>query len=151
MFWQLIFAALPLALGGLSGWLSGTGQSAWYKSLKKPSWNPPAYVFAPVWTTLYILMGIASIPAFNQRDAPALAVFLANLMLNVSWPLVFFRAQRPDLALAIIIALWISIIATMVLFARITKLWILLIPYALWVTYATTLNASIVALNKKNK
>lgn len=92
-------------------------------------------------------MGIASMPAFSKRATAALVVYMVSLLLNISWPLIFFRAHRPDIALVVIVALLISIIATMLLFSRITKLWLLLVPYALWVSYAAALNASIVKMN----
>jgi tryptophan-rich sensory protein len=151
-----IFAAAPLIIGSLIGALTApsSGKSTSYKDLKKPSWTPPAWVFGPVWTFLYILTGMASVPVFNMvmkggKDAQearmALGVYIMSLIVNFAWSPVFFGFQRPDLALILIVLLLGLIIWTIYLFARLgERSWILLIPYLVWVAYAMTLNAEIV-------
>ena len=150
-----LFALLPIVLGSLVGWLSmgrGGAKNEWYKKLEKPAWTPPPAVFGPVWSVLYVMLGVASVPVFQawQSGVPgagaALLTFVASLAVNLAWTPTFFALQRPDIALALILVLLLSIFAMMVMFARVTRSrsWWLLVPYAVWVAYATTLNASIV-------
>jgi len=149
-----LFALLPIVLGSLVGWLSMSGgaKNEWYKKLEKPAWTPPSVVFGPVWSVLYVMLGAASVPVFQAWQAnvpgagPALLVFLASLALNLAWTPTFFTFQRPDIALALILALLLSIFAMMAMFSRLSRSssW-LLVPYAAWVAYASTLNAAIVA------
>jgi translocator protein len=125
----------------------------WYAELEKPTFNPPNWVFAPVWTTLYAMMGMAAFLIWRQRGAvtaapDALALFGLQLVLNALWSPVFFGAQAPLGGLVIIIALWLSLLATIVAFWRITPAaGALLVPYLLWVSFATVLNYSIWQLN----
>jgi tryptophan-rich sensory protein len=158
------FAAAPLIIGSLIGVLTAPsgGRSDWYKSLKKPSWTPPPWVFGPAWTILYILMGIASVPVFNlavrsggqnadQARAArfALGVYIVSLLVNFAWSPVFFLLRRLELALVLIGFLVGLIVWTIYLFAQLGgRSWILLIPYLVWVTYAMTLNAGIVVKNR---
>ena len=154
-----LFAAAPLIIGSLIGGLTAPsgGGSAWYKDLKKPSWTPPPWVFGPAWTILYVLMGIASVPVFNMavrggRNADAarfaLGVYILSLFVNFAWSPVFFALHMPRLALGLIVLLLGLIVWTMYLFEGLGgRSWILLIPYLMWVTYATTLNAGIVVMN----
>ncbi len=145
---------LLLCVGGgaLIGILSNGGDSLWYATLRKPGWNPPSWLFAPVWTALYLLMAVAAWRVWRhggwERRRPELSVFLAQLLANFSWSLFFFVAQRPALALADIAVLWLLIVVTAWGFARVDRpaAWLLL-PYLVWVTYAATLNGAIVALN----
>jgi tryptophan-rich sensory protein len=125
----------------------------WYTSLVKPSWNPPSWLFGPVWTTLYALMGVASYLVWQERNRSksakmALFVYGVHLALNAIWSIIFFGLQNPGLALAEILFLLISIIVTMVLFWRINH-WAtyLMVPYLLWVCFATFLNFTIWRLN----
>ena len=150
-----VFGLLPIVLGLLVGWLSvGDTKSDWYTNLKKPAWTPPSAVFGPVWSVLYVLIGVSSIPVFKawQGGVPgagvALCVFVVSLALNLSWTPLFFKFQRPDMAFICILALLLSIIVMMILFGNLTRLWWLLVPYVVWVTYATTLNAAILYQNK---
>lgn len=125
----------------------------WYAGLEKPTFSPPNWVFAPVWTTLYALMGIAAFLIWRQRrvvtGAPdALALFGLQLVLNAVWSPVFFGAQSPLGGLVIIIALWLALLATIVAFWRIIPAaGALLVPYLLWVSFATVLNYAIWQLN----
>jgi tryptophan-rich sensory protein len=149
-----VFAALPVALGMTVGWVSGSKSRTQYNAMKKPAWNPPPVVFAPVWTVLYVLMGVASIPVFKlwQQGVPgagtALLVYVASLAVNLSWTPAFFMYNRVDVALAIILVLLALIVVVAVLFSRLTRAWLLLVPYVIWVAYATTLNAAILHMNK---
>ncbi len=146
--------ALPL-IAGFAGSLFTTPQiPGWYAGLVKPFLNPPSWIFAPVWTLLYVLMGCASYLIFKNRNVnkslahKALGLYAVHLLVNLSWSLVFFGGQNPDMALAIIALLWAMIVVLALLFSRISKLaGLLLVPYLFWVTFATYLNASIVFLN----
>lgn len=142
--------ALPVTVGALAGWITrGDSRGDWYLALRKPSWNPPSYVFAPVWTTLYVLMGVASWLAW-RGGAPAggLALYGAQLALNFAWSLLFFRARSPRWALVDIVALLGVLAATASAFWRADAVaGLLLLPYIAWVAFATALNASIVSLN----
>jgi tryptophan-rich sensory protein len=129
-----------------------SGESAWYLGLNKPAWNPPSFVFAPVWTALYTLMGIAAWRVWRHggfaRQAGPLSLFLVQLGLNGAWSLIFFGAHAPTWALLEIAALWVAIVLTIGAFRRIDAVAAsLLLPYLAWVTFATALNAAIVRLN----
>lgn len=149
----LISLALP-QIAAVSGALfTVTGTGSWYQQINKPSWNPPGWVFGPVWTTLYILMGIAfylvwKSNASDKLKRPAMTLWVVQLVLNFFWTLIFFGAQEPGWALVEIIGLWIFILLTILAFARIhkTAAW-LLVPYLLWVSFATVLTGTIWQLN----
>jgi len=125
----------------------------WYAQLNKPFFNPPNFIFGPVWTVLYLLMGISLYLVWNKgwknkNTNKAIRVFLVQLALNFSWSFVFFGLHLPFLAFLTIIALWIIIFYTITLFKKISKLASeLLIPYLLWVSFALILNLFIVILN----
>lgn len=123
----------------------------WYSTLQKPSINPPSWVFGPVWTTLYALMGISAFIISEKKvkgKKLALSVFAAQLILNFLWTFLFFGMRSPVAALVEIIALWISILVTIILFWKISKTAaLLLIPYLLWVSFASVLNLQIYRLN----
>lgn len=126
----------------------------WYASLAKPGWTPPPWVFGPAWTILYAMMAVAAWRLWRRRDARprasrrALALFAVQLALNLAWTPVFFGMQRPDLALAVILLLWVAIAATIVAAWKACKTAAaLLVPYLAWVTFATALNAAIWRLN----
>ena len=125
----------------------------WFRRLVKPEWNPPAWLFGPVWTTLYFLIGVAVYRVARRSDHPALPAaltwFFVQLALNALWSPLFFGLHRPDLALVCIVTLWVAILGTMRAFARITPASAaLLVPYLLWVSFATALNAAIWHLNR---
>ena len=127
------------------------GPGAWYEGLAKPSWNPPNWLFGPVWTALYIGIAVAGWLVWKQsgqRRTPALALWIAQLALNAAWSWLFFGLHRPDLALGNILALLACIVAFAVAARPLSPAaaW-LFVPYALWVSFATTLNASIWQLN----
>lgn len=147
----VISLVLPLSVGGLSGFLTSNSVDTWYVTLVKPILNPPSWIFGPVWTTLYIMMGIALYLVwksdFNQKDK-AIKVFGVQLTLNFLWSILFFGLQNPALALVDIVLMLVFIVWNIVLFYRISKTagW-LLFPYFLWVSFATYLNLAIFLLN----
>ncbi|WP_424811168.1 TspO/MBR family protein [Roseococcus sp. YIM B11640] len=121
----------------------------WYERVRKPRWNPPKWVFAPAWTLLYILMGVAGWLAWRQMGfGLPLAVFGIQLVLNFLWTAIFFGAKRPDLAFYEIVVLWLAILACVLLFAP-SSPWGagLMLPYLAWVTFAAALNFEIMRLN----
>ena len=122
----------------------------WYASLSKPSWTPPNWLFGPVWTILYVAMAIAAWLVWRKVGLTAvpMQLFLLQLLLNVAWSAVFFRLRSPGPAFAEIVMLWFAILATSVEFWRVVPAagWLLL-PYLIWVSYATALNFSIWRLN----
>ncbi len=127
----------------------------WYAGLVKPALNPPSWVFGPVWTTLFALMGVAVFLVwhygFERKDVKmALIIFGIQLFLNTVWSIIFFGLHNPGWAFVEIIFLWLAIFATIITFRKISKLaaW-LLIPYILWVSFAGYLNYSIWTLNQK--
>jgi benzodiazapine receptor len=126
----------------------------WYASLKKPSFRPPNWLFGPVWTTLYLLMGIAAYLIWqdgigNSNVWMALAVFGIQLGLNVLWSVVFFGMESPSGGIVVIFLLWGAILASIVLFLPISiTAGVLLLPYILWVSFAAGLNVAIYRLNR---
>lgn len=123
--------------------------SGWYATLAKPDLRPPNWVFGPVWTTLYALMGIAAYLVWSKRHGQALRIFGVQLVLNATWSIVFFGLQSPGWALVNIVALWLAIVWTIKVFYRISKpAAYLLVPYLLWVSFASYLNYSIWILNR---
>jgi translocator protein len=150
----VISLALPQVAGFTGALFTETGEGSWYRTIQKPQWNPPGWVFAPVWTTLYILMGIAfylvwKSSADEKIKRPAMAFWILQLVFNLCWTLIFFYAQEIRYAFAEIVFLWILILITIFLFARINKLaaW-LLMPYISWVSFAAILTYTICQLNK---
>lgn len=150
----VIAVAIPLTVGGLSSFATAPGVTAWYPTLAKPPFNPPAWVFGPVWTVLYIMMGVAVFLVWRTGlDVDgvriALTVFAVQLALNGLWSILFFGLQAPGWALIEIVLLWIAIGATVFLFWRVAPLpGALLLPYWGWVSFATVLNASLWWLNR---
>ncbi|HBK33459.1 TPA: hypothetical protein DEP34_01865 [Candidatus Uhrbacteria bacterium] len=151
---KLIIAIVVSELAGIIGSVFTTPSIAgWYAGIVKPALNPPAWVFGPVWTTLFALMGITAFlvwkKGLDRRDVKiALGIFLGQLVLNTLWSIIFFGLRSPGGALIEIIFLWLAILAMIVAFAKISKpaMWLLL-PYILWVSFAGYLNYSIWQLN----
>jgi len=148
---KLIFAILIVQLAGFLGSLfTITSTGSWYSEIVKPEFNPPNAVFGPVWTTLYLLIGISLylVLISKKPKKTALYLFFTQLVLNTLWSILFFGLQNPLFAFIEIIILWISILLTIIYFYRINKkAAYLLIPYILWVTFAAILNLSIYILN----
>ena len=142
----------PLTVGAISGFATASSISTWFVGLNKPSFNPPNYLFGPVWTVLYLLMGISLFmvlqSASNTNKKNAIRIFIVQLFLNFCWSFLFFKYQQLGIALVEISVLWISILAMIVTFKKInTRSAYLQIPYLLWVSFATVLNASLWMLN----
>jgi tryptophan-rich sensory protein len=138
------------AIGGLA---TAGAVDSWYREVAKPSWNPPNWIFAPVWSFLYFTMAVSSWLVWKAdrftATRSALAWFGFHLILNAAWSLLFFGMKRFDLAMIEIVLLWISIIVSMILYYRFSKLAaLLLVPYCLWVTFASCLNYAIWSLNR---
>lgn len=139
--------------GGVGGLATTQGLDVWYETLNKPTWNPPNWIFAPVWTTLYGLMGIAVWLVWRGGDLkdaqPAIALFFIQLVLNSLWSVLFFGLQNPGAALIEIVVLWLAIVATNVSFFRRSMIaGGLMTPYLLWVSFAAFLNFTIWNLNR---
>jgi tryptophan-rich sensory protein len=140
-------------IGSLGSIVTITGPGSWYASLEKPFFSPPNWVFAPVWITLFTLMGIAIYlvweSGMRRREVQvAIAVFCGQFALNVLWSFLFFGLQSPLYGLVDIALLWLMILATIVLFHRVQKTAAyLLIPYIAWVSLATALNGAVYLLN----
>jgi translocator protein len=149
----LIAVVVCLLVGFIGSVVTTPAIPEWYQTINKPSFNPPNWIFAPVWTTLYILMGIAFSLVWgkgfkSKKNKSALYFFLAQLVLNFIWSFLFFGLHNPLLAFIEIILLWISILYTIIRFWKISKpAGYLLIPYILWVSFASFLNLFIVILN----
>jgi tryptophan-rich sensory protein len=146
---------LPLLAGGGGAIVTNSSVSTWYRTLKKPSWNPPAWVFGPVWTLLYLMMGAASWLVWREGSIRkgavdhALKWYGLQLSFNFIWSFIFFGLRRIGLGLIDLVALWGALLTCLVKFGRIRALagW-LLVPYFLWVSFALTLNAAIWWLNR---
>ena len=144
-----------LAVGYLSSTVTKSAITTWYPTLVKPSFNPPNWVFAPVWSTLYIMMGVAAGLVWNRIDfekevvKKALIVFAVQLGLNALWSYLFFGLKNPMLAGIEIIILWLMIFETYTQFSKIKIIaGYLLLPYLAWVSFAMVLNESIWWLNR---
>ena len=140
-------------VGLLAAWVTQTSVTTWYPTLTKPGFTPPNWLFGPVWTALYAMMGVAAALVWQRRSEPtvrrgALVLFGVQLVLNGAWSFAFFGAQSPSLGLVVIAALWVVLAGTTERFFRVRAAagW-LLVPYLLWVTYAGALNLSIWMLN----
>jgi benzodiazapine receptor len=152
-------AMKPIAVAALAALLVAsvgatiTDLGPWYRSLAKPSWQPPDWLFGPVWTLIFALAALSAATAW--RDAPSraardwiIALFALNGFLNLMWSLLFFRVKRPDWALGEVVLLWLSVLALILFLGRFSRggsrlLW----PYLAWVTFAGVLNWRVVALN----
>lgn len=148
-----ISVVICLVAGFTSGSLTADGIQNWYSTLNKPFFNPPNWIFAPVWTILYILIGIAVAmiwhKGFKQNGVKiAIGLFISQFVVNLLWSPIFFNLQAPTIALIIIIILWFLILMTIMHFNKLDKIaGRLMIPYLLWVSFATILNGAIVYLN----
>lgn len=149
----IICVVVCLGVGLASGASTANGITEWYAFLNKPFFNPPNWLFAPVWTILYTMMGVSAgliwDKGFDKLGVKsALSIFVAQFILNTLWSFVFFGMRQPLYALFVIIALWILILLTINKFNKLNKTaGLLLIPYLLWVSFATILNFSIYWLN----
>jgi tryptophan-rich sensory protein len=144
----------PQAAGLIGSIFTASSVTGWYSTVTRPELAPPNWIFGPVWTTLFVLMGIALFLVWKKEDSQkkkvklALQLFVAQLVLNTLWSVIFFGLQSPGWAFVEIIFLWISITLTITVFTPISRLaaW-LLVPYLAWVSFAAYLNYSIWVLN----
>lgn len=149
-----VAVAVPLGVAALSGVATARSVRTWYPSLAKPTFNPPDWIFGPVWTALYVTMGVAAYLVWRQgldsaRARQALAAFAVQLVLNGAWSILFFGLRSPGMAMAEIVVLWVAISVTCWLFWRVVPAaGALLLPYLGWVTFAAVLNVSIWSLNR---
>ena len=146
------FVALCLAISALGGWVTAASVGTWYRTLHKPAFNPPDWVFAPVWTALYLMIALAGWRVWRSRGLAgaraAMAAYAAQLALNLTWSLLFFGGRMIGPALLEIMLLLAAIGVNAVLFWRTDRLagW-LLVPYAAWVAFACMLNFALWRLN----
>lgn len=151
---RLVISIVACQVAGMVGSVfTAKSIPTWYAALQKPLFTPPNWLFAPAWITLYLLMAIAAFLVWRKGLADsqvrwALITFLVQLVLNVLWSVVFFGLQSPISGLIVIAGLWIAILFTVIRFFRVsTAAGALLLPYILWVSFATVLNVSIWLLN----
>jgi benzodiazapine receptor len=145
----VVAVGICFAAAGVGGYATTRSLRDWYVALPKPWWNPPNWVFAPVWSILYFVMAIAAWLVWLGRErsdvGPLLLAFAAQLVLNVLWSVVFFWLRSPAGGLVVIILLWWAIFVTIIAFAPVSMVAAaLLVPYLAWVTFATALNGAIV-------
>jgi tryptophan-rich sensory protein len=149
----LLFIAVTFAAAGIGGAATASSVNTWYPTLVKPSWNPPSWIFGPVWSSLYLLMAVAAWRVWRHTEHPgrraALAWYFGQLVLNALWSCLFFGLRNPGLAFAEVIVLWASLVVVLLKFARIDRpaslLWL---PYLAWVSFATVLNGTVWWLNR---
>lgn len=148
----IISILIPLLIGSLGSFFTSNSVDTWYKQLIKPSFNPPNWLFGPVWTILFILIGISFYLVWKQNFANrkniAIGIYSVQLFLNLLWSLLFFGLKSPFLAFIEIVVLWIVILLNIIVFYRIKKeAGLLLVPYLVWVSFAGILNYFIFSLN----
>jgi len=146
--------AVPLCIGAAGGVVTRGSLQPWYDLLRRPAFTPPSWVFGPVWTVLYILMGIAAFMVWQKGGSvpsvrAAMGAFTVQLILNAAWSPVFFGLHSLGGALVVIVLLWAAIVWTIVLFRQVSALaaW-MLAPYLVWTTFAVALNAGFYVLNR---
>jgi len=151
---KLVVSIVICQLTGFIGtFFTSDSITTWYTALNKPSFNPPDWIFGPVWIILYLMMGISLFVVWkedlkNKEIKSAFIIFILQLIFNAAWSVVFFGAQSIIGELIVIIILWVLILITILKFIKISRVaGILLIPYLLWVSFATVLNFFIYNLN----
>jgi len=143
---------LPFSLGAIAGMFTAQAVPEWYSTLNQPSFNPPNWIFGPVWTTLYLILGFSFFLIWKQERSQhrnqAILIFFVQMVLNFGWSFLFFYYHLIGFALLEIIVLWATIITMILVFYRVKPLAAYLnVPYLLWVTFATVLNAGYFFLN----
>jgi translocator protein len=149
----IISIALPLLVGAVAGMFTAKAVPEWYAGLNRPAFSPPNWLFGPVWTTLYLVMGISVFLVWKQSPSDdrniSLIVFLVQLILNFAWSFLFFYFKLIGIALVEIVLLWFTIIIMIIQFYKVLPIAAYInIPYLLWVSFATVLNAAYYLLNK---
>lgn len=147
-----VFVFICLGAAALGGIATGPAIDGWYRTLEKPPWRPPNWVFGPVWTVLYLLMAVAAWLVWRsarwRSAAIPLGLFAVQLILNVAWSWIFFRLQLPGWALLELVILWLAIaMTTWAFFRRSSTAGWLMVPYLAWVSFAGALNFEIWRLN----
>lgn len=147
------FLVLTFAAAGIGGVATNSSVGSWYPTLVKPTWNPPGWVFGPVWSALYLMMAVAAWRVSLRTEQPgrrsALTWFFVQLGLNALWSCLFFGLRNPGLAFAEIFVLWTALVVVLIKFARIDRLAaILWVPYLAWVSFASVLNGTVWWLNR---
>lgn len=154
--WQIVslvgFVFVCFAAAAIGGSLTASSVGGWYQTLAKPALTPPDWVFGPVWTTLYLMMAVAAWLVWRrggwQSQRGPLVLFFIHLAINVAWSGVFFGLQSPGAGFAVIVLLWLAIVATAATFWRHSRAAaLLLVPYLTWVSFASYLNLAIWRLN----
>jgi benzodiazapine receptor len=152
---KLVISLLVCQVAGLIGSaFTSPSIPTWYAAIKKPSFTPPNWLFAPAWITLYVLMGVSAFLVWRKglgdsQVKIALSIFIVQLIFNILWSVVFFGLKSPLAGFVIIVILWIAILLTILNFFKISMAaGLLLIPYILWVSFASILNFSIFILNR---
>ncbi len=148
----ILFVALCLGVGALGASVTEAGMAGWYADLVKPSFTPPNEVFAPVWTVLYVLMGIAAWRVWRGADRDTargpLTLFALQLALNLGWSVVFFGLHQIAAAVATVVVLDVAVLVTMLAFRTVDRLAaLLMVPYLGWAAFATVLNEAVWRLN----
>jgi len=146
----ILFILATYSASAIGGFATITFKEPWYSLLIKPSFNPPDWIFAPVWTTLYLMMTIAiwSFWYSKNRDMKTVYIYLIHLIFNTTWSIVFFVFHKITLALIVLVILILLIIVLIVRFKRVNLLsYYLMIPYLLWCLFALLLNISLIILN----
>ena len=149
----LLWVAVCFAVSGFGAIFTDSSDASWYSTLSKPSWNPPGWVFAPVWSALYLMMAVSAWLVWKRCGfsgaAGAWRLFTLQLALNAAWSPLFFGLQNTLAGLLDIVPLWAAILATLVVFWRVSRVaGALLLPYWLWVSFAAVLNFTIWRMNR---
>jgi benzodiazapine receptor len=152
IFLFIVCLVVPLTIGAISGIANSSGLKDWYFNLNKPSFNPPNYLFGPVWSFLYLLMGVSFYLILQETKSPirkkAISIFILQLFLNFLWSFLFFKFQLLGLAFIEILLIWLSILWMILEFKKLNKTAAYLqIPYLLWVSFASLLNGTIWWIN----
>lgn len=146
-----LFVLIVFAAGGIGGLATASSVTTWYRTLQRPGMTPPSWLFQPVWTALYVSMAFAAWLVWRKGGAaskPALAAFAVQLALNAAWSVLFFGLRSPVAGLADIVLLWLAIVATVILFSRVSvPAAAILTPYLAWVSFAAVLNYEFWRLN----
>lgn len=148
----IVSLALPQIAGIIGSLFTVKSIPTWYAALNKPSFNPPNWIFGPVWITLYVMMGISFYIIWIKKDVPnsgfLFSIFILQLILNALWSIIFFGLKSPGFAFLEIIFLWLAILMCIIFFYKVSKTSsLLLLPYFMWVSFASVLNYSIWRLN----
>ena len=149
----VVSLAIPLIVGFVGSIFTSTSVNTWYNEINRPSFTPPNWLFAPAWTLLFILMGLAFyfawLKGFGGNPSLCISIFAVQLFLNLVWSILFFGLKAPLYAFVEIVFLWVAILINVIVFFRVSRVsGYLFLPYILWVSFASALNLGVVLLNK---